>query len=243
MNDQTFSEVLSRNIAVRTGCYSKSRPVVVSSSYGNDSVATIQWAKEGGFTDVHVVYIDTGWASEEWPARVERCEDWVRSIGFTAHRIVSSVGFEELILSRGGFPNQRYQWCSGHLKGVPFLDWIDEFDPDCSTVVMIGKRREESQDRSETPEWVIGSEYHGGRTVRHPLYLHNEVLRDKLIRRAGFEPLPHRSQECARALMPIAATCFCSASGRSFALNALSSKRTRPCSGRSGTWARRVFVR
>jgi hypothetical protein len=30
----------------------------------------------------------------------------------------------------------------------------------------------------------------------HPLYAHTEADRDALLRRAGFEPLPHRSREC-----------------------------------------------
>lgn len=190
-------EAVARNTAVRLGADDISRPQIVSSSYGNDSVATVQWVKEHGFKDVHVVFIDTGWSSETWPARVDRCEGWVRSIGYVPHRIVPPIQFEELILSRGGFPNQQYQWCSGHLKGVPFLEWVDEFDRSATATVVIGKRREESRERVDTQEWIFDSEYHGGRTVRHPLYAHTEAMRDELLRRAGFEPLPHRSQECA----------------------------------------------
>jgi len=96
-----------------------------------------------------------------------------------------------------GFPSQRYQWCSAMLKGLPFLTWIDEFDTDCKATVIIGKRREESQERADTPEFIESSEYHGGRKVWHPLYLHTETMRNDLIIRAGFEVLPHRSKECS----------------------------------------------
>jgi 3'-phosphoadenosine 5'-phosphosulfate sulfotransferase (PAPS reductase)/FAD synthetase len=169
---------------------------VLSASYGNDSVALIQWAYESGISNAVVTFVDTGWAGEGWMERVERCEDWVRSLGYEAVRITPAVQFEELIRMRKGFPNQRYQWCSGLLKGVPFLEWIDAVDQECKATVLIGKRREESEERKDTPEFIEASDYHGGRRVHHPLYLHDELARDALIHRAGFEVLPHRSKEC-----------------------------------------------
>ena len=170
---------------------------VISSSYGNDSVAMIQWAHEQSLADVHVVFIDTGWSSLGWPGRVEKAERWVQSLGFNPVRLTPEVQFQQLMRDRKGFPSQRYQWCSVHLKGVPFLDWIDEHDPQCLATVLIGKRRSESQERKDTPEFVEASEYHGGRRVWHPLYLHSNEDRDALLHRAGFEPLPHRSMECS----------------------------------------------
>lgn len=169
---------------------------VISASYGNDSIALIQWAKESGLKDVTVTFIDTGWSGKGWMDRVARCEEWVVTLGFTPVRIIPAVQFEELIKSRKGFPNQRYQWCSGHLKGVPFLGWIDEIDPERKATILIGKRREESQERADTPEFIDASEYHGDRRVWHPLFMHDEQARNELIVRAGFEVLPHRSKEC-----------------------------------------------
>lgn len=169
---------------------------VLSVSYGNDSIALIQWAHEHGLPDVRVVFIDTGWAGEGWMERVERCEEWVRSLGYPAIRITPNIQFEELMRMKKGFPSQRYQWCSGMLKGVPFLEWIDQADPGRKATVLIGKRREESEDRKDTPEFIDASEYHGERRVWHPLYMHGEPARDMLIRAAGFEVLPHRSKEC-----------------------------------------------
>lgn len=170
---------------------------VISSSYGNDSVALIQWAKENDLPDVTVVFIDTGWSAPGWLDRVATMEDWVRSLGFAAVHIKPEIQFEELMRRKKGFPSQRLQWCSGLLKGLPFLTWIDDVDPECKAVVLIGKRREESIDRKDTPEFVDASIYHGGRKIWHALYLHVKAQRDELIRRAGFEPLPHRSKECS----------------------------------------------
>lgn len=193
----SLTDAILRNTAARLGAYDKSRMHVISSSYGNDSLALIQWAYEQKFSNLHVVFVDTGWSADGWLERVAKGEDWARSLGFTVHHLIPPVQFEELMISRKGFPNQRYQWCSAHLKGIPLLNWIDELDPACDAIQMIGKRREESRERADTPEWIINSEYHGGRIVRHPLYLHTEVMRNELLERAGYTPLPHRSQECA----------------------------------------------
>jgi len=169
----------------------------ISTSYGNDSVAMIQWAKERNLQDVSVIFVDTGWSSPGWLDRVKRMEEWVKSIGFETVHLKAPTTFEDLMVLKKGFPSQRYQWCSAMLKGLPFLTWIDEFDTDCKATVMIGKRREESQERADTPEFIESSEYHGGRKVWHPLYLHTDVMRNELLERAGIDVLPHRSKECS----------------------------------------------
>jgi 3'-phosphoadenosine 5'-phosphosulfate sulfotransferase (PAPS reductase)/FAD synthetase len=169
----------------------------ISSSYGNDSVAMIQWAHEQKLQGVSIIFVDTGWAAPGWIKRVDRLEGWVKLLGFDVVRLKSEMSFEELMLKKKGFPSQRYQWCSGILKGLPFLTWIDEADKENAAVVMIGKRREESQERASTPEFIESSDYHGGRRIWHPLYLHTETMRNELLARAGIDPLPHRSKECA----------------------------------------------
>lgn len=186
---------------------------VLSSSYGNDSMAMLQWAHEVAldlFGTVTVTYCDTGWAKPQWAGRVELCEEFARSLGFNVERIVS-MGMHELVRMKKGWPGNGQQFCTIHLKGVPFLNWIDDTgnDPDCD-VVMVGKRRAESEARKDTPEFIIESEYHGGRILWHPLFLHSDEDRDALLDRAGaIAPpegwdgnhdrlyiLPHRSEEC-----------------------------------------------
>jgi 3'-phosphoadenosine 5'-phosphosulfate sulfotransferase (PAPS reductase)/FAD synthetase len=168
---------------------------VISSSAGNDSVAMIQWAIENKVENLHVVFSDTGWLAPGWIQRVERIHAWAETHGIKTH-IINSIGMAELVRVKKGFPGNAQQFCTAHLKGVPFLQWIDEADADFKAVVMVGKRRAESQDRADTPEFVYGSEYHGGRKLWHPLYLHTDKQRNDLLNRAGFEPLPHRSLEC-----------------------------------------------
>jgi len=168
---------------------------VISSSCGNDSVALTQWAFEKGLEDVVCVYCNTGWASPKWANRVIDYRRFVEAIGFKFVE-VKSIGMEELVRMKKGFPSNQYQFCTAHLKGIPFLEWIDKEDPGCKATVLIGKRRGESEKRKNTPEFIYNSEHHGGRTIWHPLYKHSERKRDALLDRAGFDVLPHRSLEC-----------------------------------------------
>lgn len=168
---------------------------VISSSYGNDSVALIQWAHESNLPDVTVAYCDTGWAAPSWPKRVDRGEALAKRYGFETVRC-KSLGMAELVRMKKGWPGNGLQFCTAHLKGLPFLQWIDEADPECKAVVLIGKRRAESEARKNTPEFIESSPHQGDRKIWHPLYAHTDEERNALLSRAGFEPLPHRSLEC-----------------------------------------------
>lgn len=176
-----------------------SRPprFVIFSSYGNDSVALIRWAREQDLRDVAVVFSDTKWAAAWWMNRVERLEWWVESLGngFWTDR-TTSIGFRELARQKKAFPAQQFQWCSYILKIEPGERWLAENDPEKRAVCLIGVRREEGPDRSDFPRYLAASANHGGRVMLAPFADFTEAERDELLRRAGVEPLPHRSMEC-----------------------------------------------
>ena len=73
--------------------------VVLGTSWGNDSVALVQWCVEQGLTDVTCLYNDTGWSwlaygnQEGWSERVDRMEAWARSLGYKTAR-TRSLGME-----------------------------------------------------------------------------------------------------------------------------------------------------
>ena len=159
---------------------------VISSSYGNDSIALIQWAHECSLPDVTVTYCDTGWAAPWWANRVIEGERLATSYGFKTVRC-KSMGMTELIKMKSGWPRHGMQFCTAQLKGLPFLQWIDEVDTECKAVVLIGKRRAESIGRRTTPEFIESSEYHGGRKIWHPLYLHTDEERNALLGRGGLK--------------------------------------------------------
>lgn len=168
---------------------------VLFASYGNDSIALMQWAHEAGLRDVYVLYSDTGWAEPGWHNRVEAAENVARGYGFTPAR-TQSIGMLNLVKQRKGWPRQGIQFCTTELKIEPAKRWLDENDPDKKAICYVGVRAEESEARTRFPKSVQNSENHGGRALRAPLLHVKEGERDALIRRAGFEPLPHRSEEC-----------------------------------------------
>lgn len=170
----------------------------IFASYGNDSVALIQWAHEHALDDVHVVYSDTGWAADWWPARVEKGEAWARSLGFATHR-TASEGMEGLVMRKKAWPRGgggKYQFCTAALKKEPAQAWLEANDPEREVTCMVGVRREESANRADAPEWVTESEEHGGRELWQPLVRHKEAERDALALKSPLPLLPFRSKEC-----------------------------------------------
>jgi 3'-phosphoadenosine 5'-phosphosulfate sulfotransferase (PAPS reductase)/FAD synthetase len=173
--------------------------IVISVSYGNDSIAMMQWAHERqalSAAHVAVVYCDTGWAAPEWEDRISQGEAMANKLGFEPLRL-KSMGMEALVRMKKGFPGNGQQFCTLWLKGLPFLEWLEQNDQTRKAMVLIGKRRAESEARKDTPEFIDSSEYHGGRKIWHPLFAHSNEERNALIERAGFEVLPHRSNECS----------------------------------------------
>lgn len=170
---------------------------VLFCSYGNDSIALIQWAHENNLKDVTCLYSDTGWSADEWPARVARGEELAQRYGFKTVQ-TKSEGMVSLVMRKRGWPGSggQGQFCTGELKVMPALKWLDEHDPDKEATALTGVRRSESAHRSDAPEHILESERHGGRELWQPLVRHTDEMRNALLARAGFEVLPHRSLEC-----------------------------------------------
>ena len=171
---------------------------LIFASYGNDSIALIQWAHERGLSDVHVAYGDTGWAAEWWPARVEQAEAWVRTLGFVPHRIKGEA-MGALVMRKKAWPRGgggKFQFCTEALKKEPARAWLAIHDPSGEATCLTGVRREESENRRDAPEHVTASEDHGGRELWQPLVRHNEAERDALVLKTPMPLLPFRSKEC-----------------------------------------------
>lgn len=169
---------------------------VLFASYGNDSIALIQYAHINKIQDVHVVYSDTGWAAPWWGKRVLQGETLAASYGFTCYR-TKSEGMIPLVKRKKGWPmGGGGAFCTAELKVLPGLAWLEEHDTDCEATCLTGVRRAESANRATAPEWVTESEIHGGRELWQPLVRHSDEERNRLILDAGFEVLPHRSMEC-----------------------------------------------
>lgn len=168
---------------------------VIKFSGGNDSIALVQWCVDKGLRNMVAVYNNTGWASEYWPERIYKLNEWLKSkyIEFVE---LESEGMFNLAMRKKSWPGLGSKFCTTYLKIVPYQKWVEEVDPDKDAVCLVGIRREESQRRSNWPEWIEESETDGGRSLWSPLVNFSSQERDELIYRAGWSPLPHRSQEC-----------------------------------------------
>jgi 3'-phosphoadenosine 5'-phosphosulfate sulfotransferase (PAPS reductase)/FAD synthetase len=169
--------------------------LVIGCSWGNDTVATVQFVREAGFENVTCLYNDTGWAQEGWAERVDRMEAWARAIGYRPARTVSE-GMEALVRRKKGWPRQGMQFCTEALKIGPTIAWLAENDPERLVTGVNGKRAAESTVRTQTVEWINPALSWGGRRLWQPLHAHLVPARDALIERAGHAVLPHKSKEC-----------------------------------------------
>lgn len=179
---------------------------IIMASYGNDSIALIQWAKERGLQNVVCLFNNTGWGSNKWMNdRLPRGEAFAESCGFETAR-TTSEGMISLVKRKKGWPagggvgkgsgGGAGQFCTKYLKVEPSIEWMDTHDPEKRATCLAGIRRAESTHRQTAPEFIEESERHGGREVWHPLVRHTDEQRNELIARAGFEVLDHRSEEC-----------------------------------------------
>lgn len=171
---------------------------VIFASYGNDSIALIQWAHERGLSNVTVVYSDTGWASDYWNDRVAEGERWVKTLGFNISR-THSEGMANLVGRKKAWPRGgggKFQFCTEALKKEPARQWLDRYDPEKLATCMNGVRRCESRNRLTTPEWIESSPGHGNRELWSPLVRHTDGDRNRLIANTPFDVLPYKSKEC-----------------------------------------------
>lgn len=76
------------------------------------------------------------------------------------------------------------------------IEFSVEIESGGNVTIMTGRRREESQNRADLPEWQEMSHKHGYRDCWNPLYKHDEKKRNELLIRGGFKILPHSSREC-----------------------------------------------
>lgn len=168
-------------------------------SYGNDSIALLQWLHEQGKRDVVALHSDTGWAAPWWAEWVERGEAFARSLGYETVR-TESEGMVALAKRKKAWPmgGRKFQFCTTELKILPARRWLEANDPKQAAVLLTGVRRQESKERRSWPEHTPGeeNERYPGWDSWAPLVRHTSEERDALLARAGWGPLPHRSQEC-----------------------------------------------
>lgn len=166
-------------------------------NFGNHSLAVMQYLLDADCSNLHFVYIDTGWAASSWSKRVEAGVAYAMKNGVHVHPLQAEHGFEQLVLERQQFPSPKFQWCASFLKALPILAFLDDVDPASEGVIVTGKRRIDSRRYALLQEFELNSELYQGRTLWNPLWAFDEPEFESLIHKTGFELLGHPSQECA----------------------------------------------
>lgn len=173
--------------------------LVIRSNYGDESIALIEWVaqhiKAVDYDIIYVAYVETGWSASQWEERVSMGEAYAEKKGFKPIRLRSKETFSELVKSRGSFPSVKFQWCAHFLKGLVFMEWLDEIDLRCEALIVLPKRQ--ALYRKPLKEYIKECEFHGERKVWHPMLLVTDEERDAFISQAGFSVLHHASLECA----------------------------------------------
>jgi len=174
---------------------------IVISNYGDESIALLQWILANKVTQVTVIYVETGWADENWANRVAAAHEWLANFGIKVVSIRPKAQFSELITARGGFPSIKFQWCAGLLKGIPILDWLETADPLAQATILVPGRRELARRFAYLPEFLEDSEHFGLRRVWHPLFAHTNIMLMDLLTKSPLPILGHRALECNPCVM------------------------------------------
>ena len=169
---------------------------IIFSSCGNDSVALIQWAIKNKLDNLIVAFSDTKWGAKSWDDRIQSVKQFVeRNNG--SFITINSEGFANLVRRKKAFPANGMAFCSYELKIKPAMEWLETIDPNKMAVCYTGVMRIESHARKNWPEIIESSPNHGGRKLISPLACMSIDDRDALLQGAGFDVLPHRSNECS----------------------------------------------
>lgn len=152
---------------------------------------------EKGLQDIHFIYVETGWSASIWPERVSACMAYARENHIQVHHLSAPMSFADMVMDRKQFPSRKFQWCAGFLKGLPILNFLDDYDPACEALIVSGKRQHDSRRYANLQEYEFQNELYQGRTLWHPLWQTDKEAFLDLINRTGFAPLPHPSLECS----------------------------------------------
>lgn len=170
--------------------------LITLGNFGNDSVALLQYLYEHDCAnDCTMVLIDTGWAARRWQTRIKQGQAYAEQLGFSIVHLKSNVTFEKMVEEHRSFPDRKYQRCT-LLKALPFNDYLDQVDAQGEATVVLSTRRSTARVYRQLPERVERGEHYGDRKVWYPMIELSENDRNRLIERAGFTVINHRSLEC-----------------------------------------------
>lgn len=124
--------------------------VLVSFSGGKDSQASLIWAvNKYGNKHITAVFCDTGHENRVTYSHVSKtCAEL--SVELVTVKSARYDGFIDLAKQKGRFPSTKTRFCTEELKMKPMIDYV--LSQSDHLLIVEGKRRDESEARSQLPE-------------------------------------------------------------------------------------------
>lgn len=163
---------------------------------GNHSLAALQYLLLQSVSEIHLVYVDTGWASSHWDLRVAQTKAFADTHQVSFHTLKAVADFKQMVNDRKQFPSQKFQWCAGFLKGLTILNFLEDIDPFCQATIVSGKRQLDARRYENLTEYQEEDNCFNGRTIWHPLWNTNHETFKRLVHLGGFDFLAHPAREC-----------------------------------------------
>ena len=146
----------------RQGVTMKSKEYILSFSGGKDSTATLIYLIKERKLKLHVVFCDTFNESPETYRYVDYISGLLEEWGHPPIiKLAGEYSFYSLAAKKQRFPSTKARFCTGMLKIVPKMRWIQDQEFKTDPIVVLGIRKDESHARSKRQEWEFSNRVYG----------------------------------------------------------------------------------
>jgi 3'-phosphoadenosine 5'-phosphosulfate sulfotransferase (PAPS reductase)/FAD synthetase len=106
-------------------------------------------------SQIKVIFCDTGWEKIETINEIEKIKTKLNEFNIEFVRLNNSKypnGMMDLLKDKKIFPSRQIKFCTEQLKMIPALNYYkDLYNKGLNVIALVGKRRDESKDRINTP--------------------------------------------------------------------------------------------
>lgn len=151
---------------------------VISLSGGKDSKATLRVSLPLLLNVVHhsqikVIFCDTLWEKSKTMLEVESIREFLKEYSLDIEFLKNDNypnGMLDLLIHKKSFPTRMSKFCTEQLKMIPALQYYKKLSLNGFEVIsLVGKRRDESEDRKNTQDFVFCNYRDYSFTIFHPI--------------------------------------------------------------------------
>ncbi|MFQ5647582.1 MAG: phosphoadenosine phosphosulfate reductase family protein [bacterium] len=166
------------------------RKYILSFSGGKDSTAALIYLIKERRLPLFVVFCDTFNESPETYRYVDYISGLLEEWGYPpVIKLAGQYSFYDLAKKKQRFPSIKARFCTGMLKIVPKIRWIQEQNFETDPVITLGIRRDESVNRSKRHEWEFSCQVYD-ELLWNPLVDWNVKQVFAIHKKYGVEPNP-----------------------------------------------------